>query len=638
VTHVYTVGPNNWTISASATDDVNTYSASNTVAVTVNHVPPTLSISGAVSVSEGAPYTLNLSGSDTHPISNWTITWGDGSPAQTVNGNPPSVTHIYATGPNNWTISATATDNVGTYAAANTVSVTVNHVAPTLSISGPGSVNEGATYTLSLLGSDTHPITKWTITWGDGSPAQTVSGNPPSVTHVYMVSPNNYTISATATDNVGTYSAGNTVVVTVTPSSPAHIATTAGSGQSATVNTAFTNALQATVTDTFGNPVPGVAVTFAAPVSGASGTFAGSVRSVVVTINASGLATAPTFTANAVVGGYTVTATAAGVTTPASFNLNNAPAPTHLVFGQQPTSTTAGALLSPAVTVRLLDASNNQSISNALVTITIASGPAGATLSGSTTVAAFQGLATFTNLALTRAGTYTLLASSAGLTGVTSTRFTITAAGASSFSVIGFPSSMTAGTSHSTFTVTALDPYGNTATGYSGTVYFTSTDPQAVLPANYTFTAKDAGSQSFSATLETAGIQSLTAADTGNALVTGSETNIAVSPGEASKFLVAFSLPPGIANVTAGMPFSLTVTVVDAYGNVVPTYTGTVKFSDSVGSALLPPNYTFTTGSGKDNGVHTWTGLVLNNTGLQTLNVTDAKQKSLIGSLIVDVM
>src|SRR5262249_43943568 len=155
------------------------------------------------------------------------------------------------------------------------------------------SVSEGATYPLNLSGSDTHPITKWTITWGDGSPAQTVSGNPPSVTHVYMVSPNYYTISATATDNVGTYSAENTVVVTVTPSSPAHIAATAGSGQSATVNTAFTNALQATVTDSFGNPVPGVPVTFAAPGSGASGTFPGGVRSVIVTTNASGLATAP---------------------------------------------------------------------------------------------------------------------------------------------------------------------------------------------------------------------------------------------------------------------------------------------------------------------------------------------------------
>jgi streptogramin lyase len=48
-------------------------------------------------------------------------------------------------------------------------------------------------------------------------------------------------------------------------------------------------------------------------------------------------------------------------------------------------------------------------------------------------------------------------------------------------------------------TVRALDPYGNFATGYTGTVHFTSTDPQASLPADYTFTAADNGVHTFSA-------------------------------------------------------------------------------------------------------------------------------------------
>ena len=38
-------------------------------------------------------------------------------------------------------------------------------------------------------------------------------------------------------------------------------------------------------------------------------------------------------------------------------------------------------------------------------------------------------------------------------------------------------------------------------TGYSGTVHFTSNDAKAVLPANYTFVAADAGARSFQATL-----------------------------------------------------------------------------------------------------------------------------------------
>jgi len=37
----------------------------------------------------------------------------------------------------------------------------------------------------------------------------------------------------------------------------------------------------------------------------------------------------------------------------------------------------------------------------------------------------------------------------------------------------------------------ALDAYRNVATGYTGTVHFSSSDSQANLPGNYTFTAGD---------------------------------------------------------------------------------------------------------------------------------------------------
>jgi len=100
------------------------------------------------------------------------------------------------------------------------------------------------------------------------------------------------------------------------------ITAAAGTPQSATVNTAFGTQLQATVKDSFNNPVSGVTVTFAAPSSGASGTFAGGVNT--ATTNAQGVATAAVFTANSTAGGpYTVTATATGVGTPANFSLTN---------------------------------------------------------------------------------------------------------------------------------------------------------------------------------------------------------------------------------------------------------------------------------------------------------------------------
>ena len=99
------------------------------------------------------------------------------------------------------------------------------------------------------------------------------------------------------------------------------IVATAGTSQSTTVNTAFTTALQVTVTSG-GNPVNGATVTFTAPATGASGSFSTGTTATAMT-NASGVATAPTLTANTQSGGYSVTASVSGAAAPASFSLTN---------------------------------------------------------------------------------------------------------------------------------------------------------------------------------------------------------------------------------------------------------------------------------------------------------------------------
>src|SRR5205807_1069612 len=148
-----------------------------------------------------------------------------------------------------------------------------------------------------------------------------------------------------------------------------------------------------------------------------------------------------------------------------------------------------------------------------------------------------------------------------------------------SFTVSGFPSPSTAGVAGN-FTVIAKDGNGLTNTNYTGTVHFTSSDAQAVLPADYTFTAADAGAHTFSATLKTAGLRSITATDTTTGSVSGTQAGITVNPAAASKFFI--SAP---ASVSAGLAFSLTITVQDAYGNLVTGYTGTIHFTCSDGTA-----------------------------------------------------
>jgi hypothetical protein len=198
----------------------------------------------------------------------------------------------------------------------------------------------------------------------------------------------------------------------------------------------------------------------------------------------------------------------------------------------------------------------------------------------------------------------------------------------SNLAVSGFPATPTAGVSH-TFTVTALNADGTTDTTYTGTVHFTSSDGKAVLPANYTFTAADGGRHTFSATLKTAGTQSITATDTTTASITGTEGGITVQPAAASKFVLT-----GPSSVTHGVAFSLTLTVEDAYGNVVTCYTGTVHFSSTDGTAVLPANYTFTAA---DAGVHTFTGLVLHKKGEQKITVTDTQNTALTGTDSISV-
>src|SRR5207302_10451074 len=168
------------------------------------------------------------------------------------------------------------------------------------------------------------------------------------------------------------------------------------------------------------------------------------------------------------------------------------------------------------------------------------------------------------------------------------TGITVGPAAASSLVVSGFPPPTTAGVA-GTVTVTAHDPYGNTATGYTGTVHFTSSDGQAVLPADYIFVTADAGMRTFSATLKTAGSQSLTATDTAASTVTGSQTGIPVKATAASSLVVS-GFP---SLITAGVAGTITVTTRDPYGNTATGYTGKVHFTSSDGQAALPADYAF---------------------------------------------
>src|SRR5262249_39821064 len=187
-------------------------STSDSLVVTVLNVAPTLTLSGAGVVNEASTYTLNLAASDPgqDTIANWTITWGDGS-VETVAGNPGSVSHTYADGTASYTISATATDEDGTYNAANSQSVPVNNVTPPASRRGPATGARGQVRTFALAAADPSAIDQassftFDINWGDGNSQVSTGPASQQVGHVYTAA-GTFTVQITATDKDGGVSA-----------------------------------------------------------------------------------------------------------------------------------------------------------------------------------------------------------------------------------------------------------------------------------------------------------------------------------------------------------------------------------------------------------------------------------------------
>jgi len=150
------------------------------------------------------------------------------------------------------------------------------------------------------------------------------------------------------------------------------------------------------------------------------------------------------------------------------------------------------------------------------------------------------------------------------------------------YTVAGLISTATAGASQ-TITVAAVKG-SSVVTSYTGTAHFTSSDPKAVLPADYTYTATDSGRHTFSVAFKTAGSQSVSIVDAQNANIIGAEAT-AVTPGSAAS-IVVLSGNTQTTQLGGTFPTALGVQVVDAYGNGVPgsSVVFTAPFSGASGA------------------------------------------------------
>ena len=150
---------------------------------------------------------------------------------------------------------------------------------------------------------------------------------------------------------------------------------------------------------------------------------------------------------------------------------------------------------------------------------------------------------------------------------------------------------------------------------YTGTVHFTSSDPNAVLPPDYTYNLADNAVHPFPFTLNSAGNQTITATDTQRVGVIGTQIFSVAIPA-AFRFQV---VGPGSAK--PGAPFQVSVTALDVNFAVATSYNRAVHFSSTDQAAVLPPDTTLANGKG--------TFSVTFNTpsnGFQTLTVAEAGQ------------
>jgi FG-GAP-like repeat/FG-GAP repeat/Planctomycete extracellular len=278
----------------------------------------------------------------------------------------------------------------------------------------------------------------------------------------------------------------------------------------------------------------------------------------------------------------------------------SASAAAKLVFVNAIANTFPNLAIPAPVTLQVNDQFDNPVPGGPQVTLSLASNPTKAKFKGILSASPdASGIVTFSNLVVTKPGTYTLAATSAGGIPPASGQFTV-------YSVTHFKVKVTSPVAKPTagdvvqVTVTALDGHNKPDLSYRGTVHFTSTDAKAVLPADYLFTAGDNGQHTFDVTLKTAGSDRITVNDMVKVKLK-SQVAVTVLAGAATQF--AITKFPLSAKVNS--TYAFTVTALDQFGNRATGYVGTVTITSN-GSATIsgagptapaPATYVFTAGN-----------------------------------------
>ncbi len=337
-----------------------------------------------------------------------------------------------------------------------------------------------------------------------------------------------------------------------------------------------------------------------------------------------GIATFSNLTASNAGAGYTLSATSPSLSsaTSTSFTITapggGGPSPAKLAFSVQPTNALTQATITPAVQVVVEDSSGNV-VTNATNSVTLAISGGGG-LAGTLSATPQNGIATFSDLSVSTAGTYTLSGASNGLTSATSTSFTITAPGGGGPTAVKLaflvqPShALTGATITPAVHVVVEDANGNAVTSATNPVTVALSSGSG-LGGTLTVTPQNGVATFSDLSVSTAGSYTLSASSPTLTPATSASFTISAPAPTAAK--LAFSVQPSNAQTGATIIPAIQVLVEDSSGTVVTTATNPVTLA-LVGGTGLGGTLTVT----PQNGVATFSNLAVSNAGTYTLSAS----------------
>lgn len=370
-----------------------------------------------------------------------------------------------------------------------------------------------------------------------------------------------------------------TAQFTVVAGEPDTVFISGGDGQVGIVGGTLANPLEITVLDVYGNPVVGFETYWNIVETG--GIFS-TVDTMIAPTDSNGVARM-NLTFGPYPESFTVNASAldAGSVNFAISSTNAAAA--LLEVAAEPDGAIAGDSVGPIVVVARDSLLNAALDFSGDITAVIDSGPAGATLGGTTTVTASAGTASFADLTLDRAGSYRLRFQSSGLADTVTGTFTVTAAEAAQIAIVeGDAQTDTVGSALATpLRVRVTDAFGNPVSGVSLTW---SADPAVTYIGESPIGTDANGEMAQSIALgSAAGAYTVTTAiaELPDSSVTFTLTALA----GAAESLELTAAPE---TAIAGDSVTLIFEARDAYGNIATSFTGevTIVRSDAVADPM----------------------------------------------------